>query len=214
MLVKTIKNLIFKHVRNNMLSYIILIFVFAAGVTAGLLTVNALSEAQSEELINYFYGFVQLLKTQNIENTVILYQSLVSNLKIVLAIWFLGATVIGIPLIFFIIGLKGFILGFSIGFIINYTDVNGILMSSASILPKEIFIIPCLLGLAVSGINFSFLIIKSRTKRDYSRYNLKADFLAYSAVTLAFTVPIMLGVLAESYLSPFLIRNLSEFLKI
>lgn len=214
MLVKTTKNLIARHIRNNIPSYVILILVFAAGVTAGVLTVNALSEVQSEELINYFQGFIQLLKTQNIENTVIFYQSLVNNLKIVLAIWFLGATVIGIPLIFLIIGIKGFILGFSIGFIINCTDAGGMLLSSVSILPREIFVLPCLFALAVSGINFSYLIIKSRSRKDHARYNLKTDFFAYNAMTLVLVIPVAAGVLAESYLSPLLIRSLTELLKI
>lgn len=211
---KGIKAIIVRYIENNLGSFILLIMAFTIGVSAGAFTVNALSETQRVELNNYFRGFLDLYNNQSIENTVIFNQSLVNNLKVVLVMWFLGATVVGIPLIFILIGIRGFITGFSVGFITNCIGASGILFSAISILPKDVLIVPCLLGLGVSGINFSRDILKSRTKKNFDKEDIKSSFIAYCAVTVVFSLVIICGVIAEAYISPLLIRIMRPLLEI
>lgn len=207
MIIKKISNLVKQHVSNNLIWYILLLCIFVSGISAGAFTVNALSEIQNEELIHYFNGLIQLLKSQNVESGVVFYQSLVGNFKLVFAIWFLGATVIGIPLIFVIIAIKGFIIGFSIGFLVSCIEFNGLLLSALTMLPKEIVIVPCLFGLAVSGINFSSLIVRNRSKKNYLVSNLKVDFIFYNILTGIFCLGTLGGILIETYFSTAIIKG-------
>ena len=53
------------------------------------------------------------------QSAVIFKQSLINNSQFVILIWLLGITVIGVPLILLIVGIKGFIVGFSVSFLVE-----------------------------------------------------------------------------------------------
>jgi len=205
-LISKIKNIFYGHIKNNMNRYFLLLLAFIVGVSAGAFTVNGLSSIQRDELSNYFQGFLQLLDGQNINNTELLKIVLLENLKIILALWTLGVMIIGIPFIFAIIGVRGFIAGFSSAFIIKSMGLKGMLFTLFTLFPKEIIVVPCLIALGVNGINFSLNIIKSRSLRHISKESLKSNFAAYCFVTLFFSCFIFLGILIDVYIIPVFIR--------
>jgi stage II sporulation protein M len=195
-----------RHVKNNSKKYFLLLLVFIAGVSAGAFTVNGLSTIQREELANYFQGFLQLFDSQNMECGELLKVSILENARLVIALWVLGVTIIGIPFIYVLIGIRGFITGFTSGFIIETLGLKGVLFIFFALLPKEIVIIPFLIAMGVNGINFSLDIIKSKSIRHLSKESLKTNFLAYCMTTLFFTGFIFIGVLIEAYIIPVFIR--------
>ena len=98
------------------------------------------------------------------------------NMRQIAILWVLGVTIIGIPFIYILIGVRGFITGFTSGFIIEYLGLKGVLFSAMTILPKELIIIPCLIALGVNGINFSMGIIKNKSNKDENKNSLKMNF--------------------------------------
>lgn len=180
-----------------------------AGISAGTFTVNGLSSIQREELTNYVQGFLSLMDNQIIDSNELLRLAIIENAKIVLILWILGVMIIGIPFIFFIIGIKGFILGFSSGIIIKTLGFKGIIFSLFALLSKEIFILPAIIAIGVNGMNFSINIIKNKSIKHMFKENLKTDFFAYCFVTLFFSLFIILGALIEAYITPVLIRIIS-----
>jgi len=134
---------------------------------------------------------------------------MVENAKIVLILLTLGVMIIGIPFIFAVIGIKGFIVGFSSGIIIKTLGFKGILFSLFALLPKEVLILPALIAIGVNGMNFSINIIKNKSIKHMFKENLKTDFFAYCFVTLFFSLFIILGTLVEAYITPVLIRIIS-----
>ena len=200
-----IKEIFLKHIRSNSKTYFFLLLAFIVGVSAGAFTVNGLSTGQRDELTNYFQGFLQLLGNQKIDSSELLRIAVFENLRIVTVLWVLGVTIIGIPFVFILIGIRGFITGFSSGFIIETMGVKGILVALAALLPKEIIIVPCIIAMGVSGINFSLNIIKSRSKH-LSKESLKTSFFAYCTVTILYTGIIFAGILMEAYVTPVFIR--------
>ncbi|MCR4435535.1 MAG: stage II sporulation protein M [Clostridiales bacterium] len=201
-----IRDTLRRHVKNNSKKYFLLLLVFIAGVSAGAFTVNGLSTIQREELANYFQGFLQLFDSQNMECGELLKVSILENARLVIALWVLGVTIIGIPFIYVLIGIRGFITGFTSGFIIETLGLKGVLFIFFALLPKEIVIIPFLIAMGVNGINFSLDIIKSKSIRHLSKESLKTNFLAYCMTTLFFTGFIFIGVLIEAYIIPVFIR--------
>lgn len=204
-----IRGIIGMHISKNQNTYFFLLLAFAVGVSAGAFTVNGLSAIQRDELSNYFQGFLQLLKNQKVDSSELLSLVLMENIKIVALLWVLGVTIIGIPFIFLLVGIKGFITGFSSGFIINAIGVKGILFTTFALLPKEIIIVPCLIALGVNGINFSLRIIKKRSIKHILKDNLKTNLLSYCFVTLFFSSFIFVGVLLEAYITPVFIRMIA-----
>ena len=204
-----IKRIISSHIAKNQSSYFFLLLAFILGVSAGAFTVNGLSTTQRDELSNYFQGFLQLLSNQSMDSSELLSATLLENLKLVAVIWVLGVTIIGIPFIFILMGIKGFITGFSSGFIISAIGMKGVLFTMFALMPKEIIIVPCLIALGVNGINFSLRIIKNRSSRTALKDGLKANLLSYCFVTLFFSCFIFAGVLLEAYITPVFIRMLA-----
>lgn len=201
-----------KHIKNNLRTYFFLFLTFLAGVSAGSFTVNGLSPLQKEELDNYFYGFLKLLDNQTVSSSELIKVSFVQNARIILVLWALGVMIIGIPFIYCIIGIRGFITGFGSGFILKTMGFKGLLFITFTLLPKELVVIPCLICLGVSGINFSLSIIKDRTAKHISRENLKSNFIAYCCVTLLLSSVILAGLTVESYITPIFIRIISPII--
>lgn len=203
-----IGNMLVNHVKNNTNRYFLLLITFVIGICTGAFTVNGLNAVQREELNNYVQGFFQLLDKQYINSGELFSISLMENMKVVLALWVLGVMIIGIPFIFLIVGIRGFITGFSSGFLIKLLGLRGVLFSLAAMLPKEIILIPCIIALGVNGINFSQNIIKSKSSRNLSKESLKTNFLAYCFATAFYSIFILGAVLIEAYITPILIRML------
>jgi stage II sporulation protein M len=176
------------------------------GVSAGAFTVNGLSSIQKTELTNYFQGFLELFKNQRVDSNEILKISLIDNIRLVVILWALGVTIIGIPLIYIFVGVRGFITGFTSGFIIDLMGGKGVVFMLLSIVPKEILIIPCIIALGVNGINFSLNIIRSKSTKRMSKENLKTGFFAYCLTTTLFSCFIFGGILVEAYIAPICIR--------
>jgi len=211
-LLSRIHETLVQHIKNNSNKYFLLLMAFIIGISAGAFTVYGLSAIQREELAHYFEGFLQLFDRQNIDSNELLKIALFENAKIVAVLWVLGVTIIGIPFIFILIGIRGFITGFASGFAIKSLGMKGALFTLFALIPKEIVIIPCIIALGVNGINFSLNIIKNRSVKHLSKESLKTSFIAYCFVTLFFSGFIFMGILVEAYIIPIFIRIMIPFI--
>jgi len=189
-----------------------ILMTFVIGVSAGAFTVNGLSSMQRDDLSNYFQGFLQLLDNQNFNSGELFTAALIENMKITGLLWILGVTIIGIPFIYIIMGIKGFVTGFSSAYIIQALGVKGILFTGFALLPKEIIIVPCLIAISVNGIKFSMHLVKNRTDQDKLKSSIKASFVSYCLFTAFFSCIIMSGVLIDAYLTPVLVRIITPVL--
>lgn len=208
-MISKIRGLLINHIKNNIKSYFFLFLAFVIGISAGAFTVNGLSSMQRSELTNYFQGFLQLFENQRVDNNKILRIAFVENIKIVIVLWILGVTIIGIPFIYLLLGIKGFVTGFTSGFIINLLGGGGVIFTALTILPKEIVLVPCIIALGVNGINFSLNIIKNKSVKRMAKENIKTSFLAYCFVTLFFSSLMSIGILIEAYVTPVFIRMIT-----
>lgn len=202
MLKKVRKELIL-HIKSNIRIYVFLIMTFVTGICAGAFTVNGLGSWQSQELRNYVEGFMKLISNQNINYSELFKMGFTQNLKLTFILWLLGATVIGIPFIFILIGIRGFVTGFTSGFIIGSLGGKGVIFVMLTLFPKEVIIIPCLLCLSVCGINFSLSIIKKKNAKSIHMNNIRQELFKYSLVSAILIGFISLGVLMETYVSTF-----------
>lgn len=207
-----IKAVIGSHIMKNQSSYFFLLLAFVLGISAGAFTVNGLSTVQRDELSNYFQGFLQLLNNQSFDGSELLPVTLLENLKLVAVMWVLGVSIIGIPFIYMLIAVRGFITGFSSGFIINAIGMKGVLFTLFALLPKEVIVVPCLIALGVNGINFSLKIIRNRSSKAALKDSLKTNLLSYCFVTLFFSCFIFAGILLEAYITPVFIRMIAPLM--
>lgn len=199
-MIKALLKLWLNHLRNHPLLYIITIFMFIVGSSFGAFAVTTLNEFQIQELISYFDFFLKGLTNWNINSMVVAQDAILNNLKFIFLTWALGLTVIGIPIILLIVAFKGFIMGFTVGFLILEKGLAGLLMSIFAILPQNFFYVPSLIICAVAAITFSLYLL--RGTMGWKKFSISHLFFNYILLLLFFCFFTIIGGLFEGYIAP------------
>src|SRR5690625_5989422 len=87
------------------------------------------------------------------------------HLNYLLLLFILGLTIIGLPIIWVLIFIKGLVVGFSVGFIVNQLGLNGLLIATLSIAPQNIIIIPVYIIAASLSMIFSLGLLYKKIGR-------------------------------------------------
>ena len=191
--------------------YFFVILFFMIGISSGAFMSKALTESENKDLITYLKNFFSIVDSKSINNFSILKQSLLNNFQTGIIIWILGVTVIGIPLILLLIALRGFIIGFTVGFFAKQMGLKGMIFSLVSILPQNILIVPSTIFVGVLGISFSLMLIKNMTRKS-GKYNVVNQFFIYTTIMAIIHIVIAVGCLIEAYISPFFIKYISTYM--
>lgn len=147
-----LKNIILDDIYNNLKIYIIVSIILLIGIVAGVVFINNANDAQKSEIGQYINEFITSLKgNYEINKGELLKTSLIENFKLVLGMWFIGSTVIGIPIVLGIVLYRGFCIGYTVSSAIAILGTQkGIVFFLITILAQNIIVIPVLVFLAVS----------------------------------------------------------------
>ena len=207
MLNNRISSTVNNHFESNFWIYVISIFCLFLGIVLGVYTVKYLGPVEKNRLLSYLTGFYNSSGHKNIKNKEIFLQSIRNNIPLIIAIWFLGLTMVGTPVILIIDVIKGYTIGFTVSFVIKGLGVKGIWVSLLGVIPQNIIYIPCLLVASVSAINFSITFFKNNMYKHLA-YSLLARIGVYSAMFAIICIFMSLGFLLEAYVTPFFINIL------
>lgn len=193
-----IKSLIINHIKDNLKAYIIVSIILLIGIILGVFFVNNLSQENKQEVQEYLTSFTNSVKDgASINNGQLLQKSIGSNLAFTILMWFVGSTVIGIPIVFGIIAFRGFCLGYTISSSIAVWGMGkGILFFITTMLLQNLIFIPCMLALAVSGIKLYQSIMKDKRKE-----NIKFEIFRHTMFSLIILILLMLSAMIETYIS-------------
>lgn len=110
-----IKEILLEYIKNNLREIAIITIIFLIGLVFGIIFVNNSGREQANEISSYINEFVNSLKSNiQINKAELLKDALISNFLLVVILWFVGSTVIGIPIVYGVIAYKGFCLGYTI----------------------------------------------------------------------------------------------------
>lgn len=155
-----------EHVIEHMTIYLFMTILFLTGVIFGAIIVNSMSFIQKQDLFFYlerFFGYVASEET--VSHSTMLKTSFMFHLKYILFIGILGLSVIGLPVVWVLLFLKGLVVGFSVGFIVNQLGFKGFLLASASIAPQNILIIPTYVVAGTLAMIFSITLLSKLFSR-------------------------------------------------
>ena len=199
-----------KYIQENTLILFLLLIAFVIGITAGALTVNSLNSIQKGELYNYINGFLES-KNINISQVDLFKQIFINYFKFIIILWFLGMTVIGMPLIFGLIGFKAFTIGFTVGFMLDvFTDARGILIIMSSVIPQTLIILPGIIILSISAIRLSLFLLKGGNQKRYKGNEVKVKLISHTLTAILVLGLITLGALLESFVLPMFLKIISS----
>ena len=121
--------------------------------------------------------------------------------------WFIGSTVIGLPIVFGIVLYRGFCLGYTISSVVSVLGTQqGMIFSLAGLLLQNIIIIPALISLAVSSMKLYKSIMK-----DKRRENVKIEIIRHTVVSIIIMLFLIIAAFVEVYISNSLITLYISF---
>jgi len=201
----SIKARIKQHLKDNRVQYFLIFVFFMAGVTIGGYKAGSLDTTLQIRLSGLLKAYLQSGMQGQLAGSEIIWKAFFTQGQTMLLIWFLGLTVIGLPLILGVAFARGMSLGFTLAFLAHEQNTAGIWIALVSILPQNLVYIPLLLVWSVIALNFSVFIVKSRSAPAFS---LGRGLLGYTVLMLVFMLLTLAGSLIEAYLSPWLLGML------
>lgn len=193
-----VKDLIIRHLYDNFKLYLIVIIIFIIGIVAGVIFINNVNGDQATEIQNYITEFINLLKQDyHIDTGLLLKKSLSDNLILIITMWLLGSTVIGIPIVMGIVLFRGFCIGYSVSAIIATLGVQkGILFFVVTMLLHNLIFIPVIVCMTISCMKLYKSIMKDRR-----RENIKIEIIRHTLISIVLSLFLVVASLIESYAS-------------
>ena len=193
-----IKDFILRNIHDNLKSYLIVIILFIIGIVAGVIFINNTNETQRAEIQGYINNFISSLKQDyHIDKMELLKSSLWDNFILIISMWFIGSTVIGIPIVFGIVIFRGFCIGYAVSSAVAVLGVQkGIIFLLTTMFLQNIIFIPVIICMAVSCIRLYKSIMK-----DKRRENIKLEIIRHTLVSIMLFIVLVLATLIEVYIS-------------
>ncbi len=188
--------------------YCIVIAIFSVGILLGSLGVNTLQEEQTRELQRYLQSFLAQAAAIEVDRAQMVRGALYDNLLVGSVIYMLGLTIICLPLVLALIFFRGFVLGFTIGFLTAHPDWREFVIVLISMLPQNILYIPALIIGGTASLSFSLLLVK---RFNNSQTRVAPQFVGYSLIMAGCLTAFALAALAEGYITPELTRLAASF---
>lgn len=135
--------------------YLSIIITIALGIISGIIYNLILSKSDHTLITNQLNSFFDAIKKNDINYIPMLINSLIGNLSLVILIWLLGISIIGLPLIYILCFGKGFLLSFSIISILTTYKFKGIILAVCYLIPGPIVLLLFLIFLGFSSAFFS-----------------------------------------------------------
>ena len=192
--------------------YLFLIVMVIVGFIVGILFSNILSSEDSKLVTNKITEYFNNLKDDvPIDYLNNLLSSIKNNLIYIGIIWILGLSVIGLLLNNFILFFKSFILGFSVGSIINIYFYSGIVLSFLYIFPAIILNLLIYLIMTYHANIFSIKLFNLIFRKKTFSFSLLIK--KYSKILLYLSILLIISSLIETFIMPFSIKLFSFLIK-
>jgi stage II sporulation protein M len=193
------------YLREHQSLFLFTIVLFTMGIVFGAVIVNSLALSQKQELLVFLQYFFNNMDQYGIPEPSIHFQQAFGHyVKTVGIMWILGLSIIGLPMILLLLFLKGVVVGFTVGFLVNQLQWQGVTFSLMGVLPQNMLVVPALLIVGVSGIAFSLRLIKTRlmTKRDV----IIPHFMSYTVLVMMMLAVLTVAAMFETFVSPKLMQ--------
>ena len=187
-----------RHLQDHRRIYLVLLLLFLIGILAGSFTSSLLEERQAAQLAAYLDQRLQQFQdhTGEGERT----SALLAPLKEIFLLWFLGLTVIGLPFIGGMVFWKGYVIGFTVSFLVGHRAWQGLFLALTSVFLPHLFYLPPLFLSSALACSFSLNLLKGGCPGWGGR------ILSYSLSFLLACLPAAAGGVITARVSPWLIK--------
>ena len=203
-----IVNILIEFIKKNIKEYMIITLTFLIGIFLGVMFVNNLEEEPKSEIISYVNTYIESFeKSEQASNIKLLQNNIKDNIILTLIIWFIGSTIIGIPIVFGIIAFRGFCLGYTISSItVVFGVAKGIAFTLIAIIMQNIIFIPGIISLGVSALK-AYKSIYSDKKKE----NIKIEIVRHTVFSAIVLLVLIVSAFVETQISTNLLRSTIKY---
>ena len=207
-MINNIKKLLLEHISDNSIKYFFLLLCFGAGIAAGALFISALPPEKGDELMQVISSFATGISDGEARTAETFRLSMVNNLRSIAMLYICGLSVYFIPLVYLHMLAKGFIIGFTVGFMSLFFGGKGFLFVIVSVLPQSIILLPSLMIMSVVSVNYA--IEKSKASRHgLLRGDSRRMLLRFTYSTGGVCVLIFASALIDAFVIPVFVQGIS-----
>lgn len=198
-----IVSILVQFVKNNIKEYFVITLIFLIGIFLGVMFINNISYEQKMEISSYVNTYLEAFEQRASDNNLELLQNnLRDNAILTIIMWFVGSTVVGVPIILGIIAFRGFCLGYTISAItIVFGVTKGIGFTVISIIMQNIIFIPAIISLGVSSLKTYKSILN-----DKRRENIKLELIRHTVFCGLIAIMLLISAVVETEISTNLLR--------
>lgn len=201
-----IQERVISHTKNNASIYLFVFVLLFMGVIFGAIIVNSLHNELKQDLLFYLKQFFSQVQKDNIgEPSTIFRESYFTQLMYIGIIWLLGISIIGLPIILILLFLKGVVVGFTVGFLVDQMGVKGFFLAIVSVLPQNLIVMPIYIFISTISIGFSIQLIKQLFIKKNTE-SILPDLVRYTFTFIVLGGILLLSSSIEGYLSPYLMK--------
>jgi len=194
--INAIKKVILPNKTINIIAFNLIIL----GVIAGTIFILNIGKQDQKLALEQVTNFFENIEKNNINSGLALKNSIITNFTYISAIFILGLSIIGLPIVIFLLFFKGFLVGFSVSAIILNYSYKGAFLSFLYLFPGTIINIIALIILSIYSTNFSYKLVKSIFSKE--KINTKLALKQYIIIYLFTLIAILISSLLEIYLFP------------
>lgn len=207
---KTMDKLLSKIKLNKKIIIFLSIISIIAFISGSILVV-LLDKADKSTISSYLTNFINDLSQNKVEYVSVFKDCLISNTILILGIWLLGISVIGIPIVLFLHFSQIFTFGFSLASIILNYKLKGLILTLIYAFPHYLIYILMLLMLTSYSIALSIKLIITIFKR--KQLDFKVISSKYLIILLISFIIVMFYSLYETFVLPNIIKLIIPILK-
>lgn len=208
---KKIMDKLISKIKINKKMLIFLIVLFFIALISGSLLVVLLDKNDKTIIQNYLNNFISDLSKNKIDYFLVLKSSLISNIFVVIGIWLLGISIIGIPIILFVYFAQAFTLGFSLASILLNFKFKGLLLSLIYLFPNNVLYFIMLFILVSYSMILSLKLIMNIIKKKQIDFKIVSN--KYLMVLFFSIVVAIICALFETFVLPNIIKLIIPILK-
>lgn len=191
--------------------YLFVAVLFVVGGVFGALLVNVLTLEQQQDLADEVGQYVSYMGASVGTNEAEVFQErFFFHLKWLILIWLLGVTVVGIPGILALNFLKGSLIGFALGVLVQQYGWKGVAFSFLTMAPQNVIAVPALIIVSAAAISFGLFIVKNRLLQQ--KGELLPQLGSLTSSSLLMLILFAGAALIEAYLSPSIISFAAPYL--
>lgn len=200
------------YVEKNIKEIILITLIIFIGLIIGIIYINSLTDENISKVDSHVNSVVDYIKELNceeskIDNTVILFSNLKRNILYIMLIGLFSLCIIGLPIMYLLIGFKSFSLGYTMSAILATLGTKSgiIFICSSMILHNIIYLIGIYL-ISISGIDLYKEIVVNKSE------NIRLKIISHIIFIVISVLISVFAALVETFISNNLFIILKDFI--